>query len=219
MTTEESNPAALPVLDVVQARVLGSLVEKAATTPETYPLTLNAAVLACNQKSNREPLMELEPGAVGHALRQLEDLGLVKVQHAARALRYEHRIDEALVLTSRQRALLGLMLLRGPQTVNELHTRSERLAKFDGADSVRETLERMASREPALAVKLPRASGQREERWMHLLAGPVDVDALVAMAPRETASSSSSGLEARVAALETEIAELRARIEAIVGAA
>lgn len=218
MTTEDSNAPALPVLDAAQARVLGSLIEKAATTPETYPLTLNAAVLACNQKSNREPLMELEPGAVGHALRQLEDLGLVKVQHAARALRYEHRIDEALVLTSRQRALLGLMLLRGPQTLNELHTRSERLAKFDGADSVRETLERMASREPALAVNLPRASGQREERWMHLLAGPVDAAALAAAMPqREPASSPSSELEARVAALETEVAELRAKLESLAG--
>ena len=213
---EETNQIALPVLDAVQARVLGSLVEKAATTPETYPLTLNAAVLACNQKSNREPLMEIEPGAVGHALRQLEDLGLVRVQHAARALRYEHRIDEALVLTPRQRALLGLMLLRGPQTLNELFTRSERLAKFDGPDSVRETLERLATREPVLAVKLPRASGQREERWMHLLAGPVDVDALAASHPvREAQSTASSGLEARVAALEAEVAALRLELEAL----
>lgn len=110
------------------------------------------------------------------------------------------------------------MLLRGPQTLNELHTRSERLAKFDGADSVRETLERMASREPALAVKLPRASGQREERWMHLLAGPVDAAALAAAMPqREPASSPSSELEARVAALETEVAELRAKLESLAG--
>jgi uncharacterized protein YceH (UPF0502 family) len=212
---EPTNPPALPVLDVVQARVLGSLVEKAATTPETYPLTLNAAVLACNQKSNRDPLMELEPGAVGHALRQLEDLGLVKVQHASRALRYEHRLDEALVLTSRQRALLGLLLLRGPQTLNELHVRSERLAKFEGADTVRETLERMASREPALAVQLPRSSGQREERWMHLLAGPVDVAALAAAMPVRESTIGSPGLESRVAALEAEVAALRAGLDAL----
>jgi uncharacterized protein len=211
---EYANATALPVLDVAQARVLGSLIEKAATTPETYPLTLNAAVLACNQKSNREPILELEPGAVGHALRQLEDLGLVKVQHAARALRYEHRVDEALVLTPRQRALLGLLLLRGPQTANELLTRSERLAKFDGPDSVRETLERLASREPALAVRLPRATGQREERWMHLLAGPVDIAALATTAPpRESAPRPD--LEDRVAALEAEVAELRARLAAL----
>ena len=201
-------------LDPTERRIVGSLAEKQLSVPEAYPLTLNALVLACNQKSNREPILELEPGAVGHALRQLEDLGLVKVQHAARALRYEHRIDEALVLTSRQRALLGLMLLRGPQTLNELHTRSERLAKFDGVDSVRETLERLASREPALAVKLPRASGQREERWMHLLAGPVDVAALAAATPQRE-SAPRSDLEERVAALEAEVAALRMELESL----
>ncbi len=216
---DDTGPAAGTslVLDAVQARVLGALIEKALTTPEQYPLTLNAAVLACNQKSNREPVLELEPGAVGHALRQLEDLKLVRVVHGARALRYEHALEQVIAATPRQRALLCLMMLRGQQTVSELYARSERLADFPSPDDVRDTLERLASRVPPLALRLPRQAGQREERWTHLLCGaPVvvaragDVDG-----ETDTPAAAPSALAARVTELEAALAALSERVAAL----
>src|SRR5688572_8698543 len=156
-------------LSVTEARIVGSLVEKEATTPDTYPLTANAIVLACNQKTAREPLLELEPGDVGHALRQLETRGWVRSQHASRADRYAHRVETKLSLTRPQVTLLALLMLRGPQTVHELLARSERMAKFASADDVQHALERLSQREPALVRVLSRQSGQREDRYAHLL--------------------------------------------------
>lgn len=224
-TDAPTSPAPLLVLDLVQARVLGSLVEKASTTPETYPLTLNALVVACNQKTSREPVMELEPGAAGHAVRQLEDRGLVKVVHGARALRYEHRFDEAYTVTARQRAVLCLLLLRGPQTLGELLIRSDRLASFPSIDDVRDTLDRLAAREPPMALRVGRAAGQREDRYMHLLCGAAAAQAAAAGMASVSDSSASSTLvhegmatrlaelEARVAALEAALAELRVSVQ------
>jgi len=208
-----------PQLDPAQARVLGCLLEKQALTPEVYPLTVNAAQTASNQKTSRDPIMQLEVGAVGHALRGLEDLKLVRVIHSARALRYEHRFDEVYGTTGRQRALLCLLLLRGPQTLNELYTRTDRLATFDSPEAVLETLERLSERSPPMAVCLGRAPGQREDRYMHLLSGPVSPGLMGTrgMAADDTAhapglSARVQELEAAVAALREELAGLRARI-------
>lgn len=200
------------VLDAVQARVVGCLVEKALTTPESYPLTLNALVVACNQKTSREPVMELEPGVVGHAVRQLEDRGVVRVVHGARALRYEHRFDEAYTLTPRQRAVLCLLLLRGPQTMGELHARSERLAALPSIDDVRDTVDRLAARSPALVLRLPRAPGQREDRYAHLLCGEASARAAAPAGPdpAPTGAAGSDALLARIEALEARVAALEA---------
>ena len=207
-------PRALVELTPLEARALGCLIEKAATTPEVYPLTLNAAHLACNQKSNRDPIMNAEPGAVGQALRTLEDKGLARVVHGARALRYEHTIDAALNLTTRSRAVIALLLLRGPQTQNELFTRCERLADFPNIELLGDTLDRLIARDPALVVRIGRAPGQREDRYMHLLSGPVSIDSLP---PPKTRSAEGGDrhaqLEARIDALEQAVAELRERIE------
>ena len=150
MTSESAEPGSseLPILDRVEARILGALIEKEATTPEAYPLTANAVVLACNQKNNREPVMELEPGEVGHALRELEQKGLVRSVHGARAQRYEHRFTQKLSVTIKQQAVLGVMMLRGPQTVPELLNRCERLSAFADTEEVRLTLERLMQRTP-----------------------------------------------------------------------
>lgn len=203
------------LLDPIEARVLGCLVEKAATTPEVYPLTLNAVVAACNQKSNRDPVLELEPGAVGHALRQLEGKRLVAGSMSARASRYEHRLDQALNLTPRQRALLALMMLRGPQTAPELLARSDRLADFPGLDDVRSTLDRLSQREPALVVRIPRSGGQREDRYMHLLCGEVDVTALAKATPFDPVGSSTHELETRIEQLESLVDALQARLQQV----
>lgn len=213
--TRDASPA-LPVLDTAQARVLGCLVEKQATTPDVYPLTVNAALSAANQKTAREPILALEQGAVHRALRELEGLGLARQQFSSRAERYEHRLDSAFNLTRQQTALLALLLLRGPQTIGELFARSERLHKFASAEEVAHQLERLCTREPALALQLPRAPGQREDRYVHLLCGPVDATALAAAA-RSTATvvigSDNSALEERVAALEATVAALQQQLE------
>jgi uncharacterized protein YceH (UPF0502 family) len=203
-------------LDPIEARIIGCLVEKAATTPEAYPLTENAILVACNQKTSREPVMQLEPGAVAHALRALEGRGLVKVAPSSqRALRYEHRFDAHWGTTARQRAVLCVMLLRGPQTLAELHTRTDRLAEFPSIDDVRDTIDRLIQREPALVVRVPRAHGQREDRYMHLLSGMVDVEQLAASASSSSPSASRADLAERVERLETELAALREAFEAL----
>lgn len=210
-----AEPSAKPMLDAVEARILGSLVEKEATTPDAYPLTVNAIVLACNQKTAREPLMQLDADEVARALRSLEVRGWVKSQHGGRAERYAHRIEKVLGLTRAQVALLALLMLRGAQTVHELLARGERLAGLASADDVRHALERLASREPALVRLLPRRAGQREDRYAHLLAGePVDAPPMTAAA-RDDAPH---GLAARVDALEARIATLEARLALLEGA-
>jgi uncharacterized protein YceH (UPF0502 family) len=209
----ESGPEpGLTPISAIEARVLGALIEKEATTPEAYPLTANAVVLACNQKNNREPVMELEAGEVGHTLREMGSKGLIGFVHGARAQRYEHRFAQAYSVTSRQQALLSLLLLRGPQTLAELHSRSERLVAAADVDEVRQTLERLMQRTPALVVKLERAHGQREDRYMHLLCGPVS-SADYGNAEEVAVPSKRIALEARVDALEAAVESLRRQLD------
>ena len=221
--TAPEGASAEQILDAIEARIVGCLIEKAATTPDAYPLTENALVLACNQKTSREPIMQLEPGAVMHALRVLEVRHLVKVATSSqRALRYEHRFESVWPTTARQRAALCVMLLRGPQTLAELHARTDRLADFPTQDDVRDTVDRLIQREPPLVVRIPRAHGQREDRYMHLLCGEVDVDAFAAAAPsasrgdvpaRVDLQERIERLEADVAALREELSGLRERFD------
>lgn len=216
-TDVDSTPDAGPApLTATQARILGCLVEKEATTPESYPLTANAVILACNQKTNRDPLMELEPGDVGHSLREMENLGLVKSVHGARAQRYEHRFAAAYSVTAKQQALLSVLLLRGPQTAAELQTRCERLATFADLDDVRQTLDRLAQRQPTLALNIGRASGQREDRYMHLLSGPIDAGLLLAsVKSAASAAPERADTSARIEALEAAVQALRSELDAL----
>lgn len=197
-------------LSPVEARVLGCLIEKESTTPDAYPLTLNATTTACNQKSSREPVMKLEPGRVGQALRELERKGLVRHDFSSRAERYRHTAEKGLALTEAQLALVALLMLRGPQTVNELLTRSERIHRFDDADDVAYALERLGQKSPPLVVRLPRQSGQREDRYMHLLCGPIDINES-SPAPRRAAPENSSDVDdlmERIEALERRVKAL-----------
>jgi hypothetical protein len=198
-----------PVLTAVEARVLGCLMEKAATTPDVYPLTLNALHLACNQKTARDPVMNVEVGEAGHALHTLQDKKLARVEHGARSLRYAHTVDAALNLTPRASAVIALLLLRGPQTLAELYTRSERLADFPDPESLGDTLERLIAREPTLVVRIGRSSGQREDRYMHTLCGPVSIESLPSRTI-EREPTRVEALELRIEALEQAVAELRA---------
>jgi uncharacterized protein YceH (UPF0502 family) len=213
-TPQDTTPA--PVLTPVEARILGSLAEKAATTPDTYPLTLNNLVLACNQKTAREPVTNLSPGEIGHALRQLEPRGLVKSEYGARAERYHHRIDRVFDLTPAQSSLMALLLLRGPQTLHELLSRSERMHRFAGTDDVRHALERLAERETPLVRRLPRGSGQREDRYAHLLCGEPTMPERDDDAPasRGHDSQATDALLARIEALEARVTALEAAASA-----
>lgn len=199
-------------LHAIEVRILGCLIEKQLTTPESYPLTLNALQLACNQKTSREPLMSLETGEVGRYLRSLEGRKLVHLVMGSRADRWEQRCDKQLELVKPQTVLLGLLLLRGPQTLNELLTRSNRMHDFDDVADVQHQLERLIGR--SLAVLLPRQSGQREDRYMHLLGEPADLDSLLASRPQNRSEASAPHedrlveLEARIAALEERLARL-----------
>ena len=214
--TPAPSPAELPLLDPGEARIVGSLIEKAAITPEVYPLTINAIVAACNQKTSREPVMHLETGAVANLLRRMEERGLVKVAPASqRAIRYEHRFDAIYGVTARQRAVLCSLLLRGAQTLAELHTRSERLTEFPGVDDVRDTLDRLMQREPALVVRIPRGAGQREDRYMHLLGGPIDIADLAQATSARVVSTRASDLDERVERLEGEIEALKDELAAL----
>ena len=213
-STEVPDTAETLQLNSTEVRILGCLIEKQATNPETYPLTLHALVLACNQKTSRDPVMNLTQGQVGQSLRALEGQGLTRLVMGSRADRWEHKVDKGLELVPAQVILTGLLLLRGPQTVNELLTRSNRMHDFEDAEQVVHQLERLIAR--GLATLIPRQAGQREDRYMHALGNPEDLQALLAQrqnAPeRSTATAASNErieeLEARVAALEERLARL-----------
>ena len=205
----ETAPAVEP-LTSAEARVIGCLVEKQATTPETYPLTLNALVLACNQKTSREPVMNLTQGQVGQALRALENRGMARLVMGSRADRWEQRLDKALELVPAQVILLSLLLLRGPQTLNELLTRSNRMHDFDDVEQVQHQLERLHSR--GLATQILRQPGQREDRYMHLLASPEELAAAIASSGKSESAAPAAVSQSRIDELEARVAHLEARL-------
>ena len=197
-------------LNPESARVLGCLIEKEITTPEYYPLSLNALINACNQKSNRDPVMTLDEDAVRLALRNLTDQSLAR--HATgegRVPKYEHDVNNALQLSRREVAILCELLVRGPQTPGELRSRAERMYKFEGLDDVHASLQRLIERDPALAVILPRQPGTKEARYAHTLL-PIEIQPTH---ESPTHRPPSEGTEARIVKLETEVHELRREID------
>lgn len=202
----------MDTLTAIQVRVLGCLMEKKEATPDQYPLTLNSLRNACNQKSSRYPVVNYSEGEVGHTIRELETMDLVREQWGARVPKYEHLANKGMNLHSKGIALLCVMMLRGPQTLSELKTHSHRLFDFDDLDDVLFALQQLIDHEPPMVTGLPRQPGQKEDRYAHLLSGEPDIPA----APLHSAVTAlSSGLEARVAELEAELEVLRNRLTAI----
>ncbi len=202
----------MDTLTAIQVRVLGCLMEKKESTPDQYPLTLNSLRNACNQKSSRYPVVNYSEGEVGHAIRELEAMDLVREQWGARVPKYEHLANKGMNLHSKGIALICVLMLRGPQTLGELKTHSHRLFDFDDLDDVQFALQQLIDHEPSMVTGLPRQPGQKEDRYAHLLSGEPDIPA----APTYSApATSSSGLEARVAELEAELEVLRIRLTAI----
>ena len=211
-------------LTPAEARVLGSLIEKEVTTPEYYPLSLNALLNACNQKSNRDPVMNLDEEQVRRALHALGQHGLARSAATdGRVAKFEHRVNEVFNFHRHELALICALLLRGPQTPGELRTRSERLYAFDDLDSVHSALNLLIKRDPPLAKILPRQPGTKDSRYAHLLSGhveestaaPVQIDPVLALGQGPSVSSDSARLaqlEEEVAALRREVADLKQQL-------
>jgi uncharacterized protein YceH (UPF0502 family) len=198
------------LLSEIETRVLGSLVEKDITTPDYYPLSLNALVNACNQKNNRDPVMTLDDDSVSGALASLQEKRLAGPASGAdsRVTKYEHRLQEVFNFDRREIAVLCVLLLRGAQTPGELRGRTDRMYRFEALDDVVSTLDRLAQREPPLAAVLPRQPGTKESRYMHLLSG----DAPQAEPAPTRAHSGASAAADRMTALENEVAALRSEV-------
>jgi uncharacterized protein len=202
------NQAANIVLTAVECRVLGALIEKDITTPDYYPLSLNALVNACNQKNNRDPVMSLDENTVRDALYTLQEKRLAGPAGGAdsRVTKYEHRVQEVFNFTRAETAVMDVLLLRGPQTPGELRGRTERMFRFEELSDVQSTLQKLTQREPSLVKMLPRQPGTKESRYAHLLSG--DVEGYEAP-PESSAALSRGGDDERIAQLESQVAELQ----------
>ncbi|MFN2482962.1 MAG: YceH family protein [Pyrinomonadaceae bacterium] len=204
------------ILSAEEVRVVGALVEKQVTTPEYYPLTLNALVNACNQISNRDPVVSYDEQTVARAIESLREKNLVREVRTAdgRVPKYRQVLEEAITLTKAELAVVCVLMLRGAQTPGELRGRTERLYSFSGTQFVEATLEDLMRRSPPLVARLPRAAGQKEARYAHLLAGEVKFDETEAGRSHEPAASRGArGADERVCRLEEEVGALRGQLE------
>jgi uncharacterized protein len=199
-------------LTAIEVRILGSLIEKDITTPDYYPLSLNALVNACNQKNNREPAMALNENSVHDALSSLQEKRLAGPAGGAdsRVTKYEHRLQEVFNFDRREIAIVCVLLLRGAQTHGELRGRSERMYRFDTLDDVQSTLQKLIDRQ--LVKVLARQPGTKESRYVHLFSGDVPDDVTEALPPARTSASADDHIEARIIALESEISSLKDQI-------
>jgi uncharacterized protein YceH (UPF0502 family) len=210
-------------LSLLEARVLGVLVEKSLTVPDSYPLSLNALTLGCNQKTARDPVLAASDAEVQGAVDALKALSLAFESSGSRVSRYEHNVGRVLSLPSQSVALLATLILRGPQTASELRTASERLHRFADISAVEGFLDELANRAEEkggpLVVKLPRAPGAREQRWAHLLSGSVDTSSFAAASDDEAIVpvSELAALKSRVAMAEAELERLRGLIDRLYG--
>ena len=200
-------------LSAVEARVLACLMEKQRTTPDQYPLTLNALTTACNQKSSRHPVMSLDQATVGHTVNVLRDRGLIHASFSGRTERYDHKMGGALHLRREGLAVLTVLMLRGPQTLGEIRTNSARLAEFPSLDAVATMVRELIERTPPLVTELPRAAGRRDERYAHLLCGTPPPEPAPADPPGAEAAGTSSARDQRIDTLEQELARLREEVE------
>lgn len=197
------------ILSAIECRILGTLMEKQLSTPDAYPLTVNSLVSAANQKSNRDPVTNYQQGEMVRSLRELETRRFVRYEMGARSEKYEQRFTHEFNLSKKQHALLSVMMVRGPQTPNELMTRTQRLYEFTDRDDMLVSLERLTQGDKPLAVVIPRQSGQRDDRYGHLLCGEVQIPANQS-APEKTVTSNTE-----LDNLKSEIAALRQQLETL----
>ncbi|MFT6724708.1 MAG: hypothetical protein ACJARN_001575 [Arenicella sp.] len=197
------------VLTIEQARVLASLMEKHLATPKNYPLTPNSLTLACNQKSNRSPVMDLDEGKVVGSAQQLKELGYVSIDYGDRIVKFSHRAPGMLKITREEQAVLAMLMLREPLTLSDIKARTDKMVSFDDIEQVGVSVKQLMSRSPALVIELPVAIGQREERYTHLLSGEPDLSAVAIKQAKAPSVDKSMGKSA------SKLAELEARITRI----
>jgi len=197
-------------LSKIETRLLGALMEKQLATPDAYPLTVNSLISACNQKTNREPVTNYQQGEVVRSLRELESRSLVRYEMGARSERYEQRFTNQFSLSKKQQALIAMMMVRGPQTLSELYTRTQRLHEYTDRNDMEVSLERLTMGDEPLVVLIPKGAGQREDRYGHLLCGTPEMPA-----SDSTAGRSKNGNGAHNSELRAELAALRAELDAL----
>jgi uncharacterized protein YceH (UPF0502 family) len=206
MNTENNKEK--PFFSQLEARVIASLMEKHLTTPNNYPLTINSLILACNQKSNREPVMNLTEGQVGHTVNTLKDRGLVGVDYGGRSNHISHRVMNELQLNTKTQAILTVLMVRTPQTLNDIKARTNRMVDFANVEEISELLNEMMQGDKPLVVRIPKSVGAREDRFGHLLCGEVDIQPKAAAVIQQQVSSDSE-----ITKLQQRLAELEAKVE------
>lgn len=197
-----------------EARIIASLMEKELTTPNNYPLTLNSLIAACNQKSNRDPVMEMSEGQVGNIVNKMADRGLLFVEYGERAIRISHKARSNFKLDRKQQAVLTVLMLRAPQTLNDILTRTARMVDFSNTEEILLIVDELIARQPALAVRFPKGEGRREERYAHLLCGDVEMPKGVESSRSITRELTSTEID-RLTILENRVSELEKKIRAL----
>jgi uncharacterized protein YceH (UPF0502 family) len=213
----EDNTAELiqPQLEGIQARVLGVLMEKQQTTPDAYPLTLNSLVIGCNQKTSRDPVTNYTSGDIQHCLRELADNNLVHIDPSGRADRFAQRLTNELGIDRAKQALLNVMLLRGAQTIHELLTRTQRMHSFDTDQEVEDILDELCQQSPPMVQRIAKQTGQRDDRFVHLLSGEPDLTAIASKRSQNSVTVSLQSNE-QIEALEGRIAELEEKVNFLI---
>lgn len=211
MTTDNSEA----ILDPTEARVIACLMEKQLTTPNNYPLSMNSLLLACNQKTNRVPVMNLTEGQLGHVVSQLEKKDLVGVDYGGRATHVTHRVMTPFGINRKQQAVMAVLMVREPLTLNDIKTKTNRMENFDDADEVNQVVESLLDREQPLVIRIPKGPGSREDRFTHLLCGEVKIDTVMSQVKSKAspASSKVNDLEQRVEQLEAQVSQLMSLLD------
>ena len=213
MTEENTKPQLTPQ----QARVLGCLMEKHLATPKNYPLSTNSLVLACNQKTNREPVMNLTEGQVGHLINELVELKLVGIDYGSRTNKISHRVNGKLTENRKEQAIMCMLMLRAPLTLNDIKARTDRMVQFESIDEIQTIIDELLRKDESLVVIIPKGSGRREDRYTHLLCGEPDIEAIVETVSKNVPLPRNEESQSKIQELEDRIAKLEEQMEILIG--
>ena len=200
-----------------QVRVLGCLMEKHLATPKNYPLSTNSLVLACNQKTNREPVMNLTEGQVGHLIKELVELNLVGIDYGSRTNKISHRVNGKLTENRKEQAIMCMLMLRAPLTLNDIKARTDRMVQFDSVNEIQTIIDELTNKAEPLVIIIPKGSGRREDRYTHLLCGEPDIEAISQSISKEVSSTRNEESHSKIQELEARIAKLEEQMSILIG--